>query len=314
MSIPTKMRAARIHRYGGPEVLEVEEIAVPALSSGEVLVEVLAASVNGADLELRRSGFDGYFDPPRTLGIDLCGTVRAVADDVEHLAVGDRVHGRRSSAARGTYSTYAAVDADDLVVVPDGLDDVVAAAVPVVGLAAWQSVVEVGRATPGDRVLIHGAGGGVGYLAAQFARHQGANVIASDVAEAHPLLHRAGITETYDFRETDVIAAAGTVDVVIDPVGGPVTDASLGALGAGGRLVSLAGSPDEDAARRRGASATTIDSWMDRDHLVRIDELLLSGEVDIEVAEVVPFEQARRAHELAESGGAPGKIVLKMTP
>ena len=312
MTIPSTMRAARIHRYGGPEVLVVEDVPVPTLDPGEVLVEVLTASVNGADLELRRSGFDGYFDPPRTLGLDLCGVVRAVADDVERFAVGDRVHGRRSSAARGTYSSFAAVDADDLVTVPEGLDDVVAAGVPLVGLAAWQSVVELGGTAPGERVLIHGAGGGVGHLAVQFARHQGAHVIASDVAEAHPLLERLGVTEVYDFRATDVLAVVGTLDVVIDPVGGPVTEASLAALGPGSRLVSLVAQPDEDAARERGATATMIDSWMDRDHLTRIDELVVAGEVTVEIGEVVPFEQAARAHELAENGTVQGKVVLDL--
>lgn len=312
MPIPTTMRAARIHRHGGPKVLEIEDLPVPSLAPGEALVEVLTTSVNGADLELRRSGFDGFFAPPRTLGLDLCGVVRAVSDDVEQLAVGDRVHGRRSSAERGTYSAYAAVDAEDLVPVPEELDDVTAAAVPLVGLAAWQSVVEVAATAPGERVLVHGAGGGVGHLAAQFARHQGAHVIGSDVAEARPLLERLGIPEIHDFRSTDVIALVGTVDVVIDPVGGPVTAASLEALGSGSRLVSLAGSPDEDAARARGATATTIDSWMDRDHLRRIDELLVAGEVSVEVAEVLPLAQASHAHELAEAGGVQGKIVLDL--
>lgn len=312
MTIPTTMRAARIHRYGDPEVLQVEDVPVPSLAPGEVLVEVHTASVNGADLELRRSGFDGAFAPPRTLGVDLCGMVRAVADDVDRLTVGDRVHGRRSSADRGTYSGYAAVDADDLVVVPAELDDVVAAAVPVVGLAAWQSVVEIAHTAAGERVLVHGAGGGVGHLAAQFALHRGAHVVGSDVAEAHALLHRLGVTEVYDFRATDVIAEVGTVDVVIDPVGGPVTAASLDALGSGSRLVSLAGSPDEDAARARGATATTIDSWMDRDQLARIDALLAADAVRVEIGQVLPLEEVRRAHELAEHGDVQGKIVLDL--
>lgn len=310
MTLPPTMRAARIHAFGGPEQLVVEDVEVPQLGAGEVLVEVHGASINGADLELRRNGFDGYYTPPRTLGLDVCGLVRAVADDVERLAVGDRVHGRRASAARGTYSTYAAVDAADLIVVPDGIDDVVAAALPLVGLAAWQSVVDLGRAAPGERVLIHGAGGGVGHLAAQFALHLGAHVIASDVADVRDLLERIGVPEIYDFRATDVLAEVGTVDVVIDPIGGPVTDASLGVLGAGGRLVTLVGDPDQETARARGVTATTIDSWMDRDDLARIDELVLAGEVTIEVAEVLPLEQAARGHELVETAGVHGKIVL----
>lgn len=310
MTIPTTMRAARIHAFGGPEQLIVEDVEVPELGAGEVLVEVHGASVNGADLQVRRSGFDGYYSPPRTLGLDVCGIVRRVADGVDRLSVGDRVHGRRASAERGTYSTYAAIPADELVAVPDGIDDVAAAALPLVGLAAWQSVVDLGRVAPGERVLVHGAGGGVGHLAAQFARHLGAHVIGSDVAEARDLLERLGVPEIYDFRSTDVFGEVGTVDLVIDPVGGPVTDASLQVLGAGGRLVSLVGDPDEETARARGTTATTIDSWMDRDDLAHIDELVLAGEVTIEIAEVLPLEQAARAHELAESGGVRGKIVL----
>ncbi len=312
MTLPTTMLAARIHGFGDPGVLTVEEVPVPSLASGEVLVEVHTSSVNGADLAIRRSGFDGYYSPPLTLGLDLCGVVRAVAEDVDGLEVGDRVHGRRSSAARGTYSAFAAIAADELVPVPEPLGDVVAGAVPLVGLAAWQSVAELGRVAAGERVLIHGAGGGVGHLAVQFARHLGAHVIASDVADSRPLLERLGSTEVYDYRATDVLAAVGTVDLVIDPVGGPVTAASLAALGPGSRLVSLAGSPDEEAAAARGATAMTIDSWMDRDHLARIDALLVAGEVEVEIAKVLPLAEVARAHELAESGQARGKVVLDM--
>ena len=313
MTVPTTMRAARVHAYGGPEQLVVEEVAVPQPGPGEVLVEVCAVSVNGADLELRRSGFDGAFAPPRTLGVDLSGVVVQVADDVERFAVGDRVHGRRSSADRGTYSTYAAVAADDLVTLPDGLDHAVGAAVPVVGLAAWQSLVEVGRLARGERVLIHGAAGGVGHLAVQFGRHLGAHVIASDLAESLGRLTELGATETYDFRTNNVIEAVGSVDLVIDTVGGPVTDASLAALGNGGRLVSLVAAPSEDVARQRGITATMLDSWMDRDHLQRIDELLVAGELTVDIGELLPLEQVAHAHELAESNQVSGKLVLDPT-
>ena len=310
MTIPTTMRAARIHAYGGPEQLIVEDVPVPEPEPDEVLVEVHGASVNGADLELRRTGFDGYYEPPRTLGLDVAGVVVAAGSDVRRFAVGDRVHGRRSSAARGTYATFAAMDADDLVAIPDAMDDVVAAAVPLVGLAAWQAVVEVGRLAAGERVLIHGAGGGVGHLAVQFALHLGAHVIASDAAEAGPRLHRLGAQEIHDFRATDVIEAAGTVDLVIDPVGGPVTDASLGALEAGGRLVTLVGDPDQEAAEARGVVTTVLDSWMDRDQLTHIDALVVSGAIRVELGEVLGLQDAARAHELAESGRMTGKIVL----
>ena len=313
MTVPSTMRAARIHAYGGPEQLVVEEVAVPDLGSGEVLVEVHAASVNGADLELRRSGFDGYFQPPRTLGIDLAGVVVAAAGDVERFAVGDRVHGRRSSADRGTYSAYAAVDADDLVALPEALDLVTGAAVPVVGLAAWQALVEVGRLARGERVLIHGAAGGVGRLAVQLASSLGAHVIASDVAESHERLTELGATEVYDFRTTDVIEAVGGVELVVDTVGGPVTDASLAALGNGGRLVSLVAEPDREIAVQRGVTAVMLDSWMDRGHLGRIDELLVAGELTVDIGAVLELERAAEAHELAESNQLSGKLVLDPT-
>ena len=313
MTAPTTMRAARINAYGGPEQLVVEETAVPQPGPGEVLVEVRGASVNGADLELRRSGFDGSFPPPRTLGIDLSGVVVQIADDVEQFAVGDRVHGRRSSADRGTYSTYAAIAADDLVELPEQLNHVVGAAVPVVGLAAWQSLVEVGRLARGERVLIHGAAGAVGHFAVQFGRMRGAYVIASDAAETLERVAGLGAAETYDFRTTDVFAAVGGVDLVIDTVGGPVTSASLAVLGSGGRLVSLVAASEQDAARQRGITATMLDSWMDRGHLQRIDELLVAGDVTVDIAEVLPLEQAAHAHELVESNHVSGKVVLDPT-
>ncbi len=310
MTVPTTMRAARIHAFGGPEQLVVEEVDVPQVGDHEVLVEVHAASVNGADLELRRTGFDGYFEPPLTLGVDLSGVVVAVGPQVERLSVGDAVHGRRSSADRGTYSAYAAVPEDDLVRKPKALSHVVASAVPVVGLAAWQALYDVGHLSRGERALIHGAGGGVGHLAVQFAQHFGGYVVASDTGAALERARALGPSESYDFREVDVLAEIWPVELVVDPVGGPVTNASLGVLGSGGRLVTLVGDPDVAAARSRGANAISLDSWMDRDALTRIDQLIEAGEVVVDIAEVLPLSEARRAHELAETGEVRGKLVL----
>lgn len=310
MTIPTSMPAARIHAFGGPEQLVVEEVPVPVIGDREVLVEVHAASVNGADLELRRSGFDGYFQPPMTLGVDLSGVVVDVGAQVERFTVGDVVHGRRSSADRGTYSAYAAMPDDDLVRKPDDLDHVVAAAVPVVGLAAWQALYDIGHLSRGERVLIHGAGGGVGHVAMQLANYFGGYVIASDTGAALERARELGPSESYDFRQVDVTAEIALVELVLDTVGGPVTNASLAVLGSGGRLVTLVGDPDVAAARSRGANATALNSWMDRAALERIDGLLVAGEVVVDVAEVLPLTDARRAHELADAGGVRGKLVL----
>lgn len=310
-AVPTTMPAARIHAFGGPEQVVVEDVPVPEAGVGEVLVHVTAASLNGADLEIRRSGFDGYFSPPLTLGIDLAGEVVALGPEVDSFAVGDRVHGRRSAAARGTHSAYAAMPADELTPTPAELAPVSAAAVPVVGLAAWQSLFDVGRLEAGDRVLVQGAGGAVGHLAVQFAVYKGAHVVAVDGAHAAARLEALGAHDVLDFRTDDVAAAAGNVQLVVDTVGGPVTAASLELLAEGGRLVTLVGEPDQDAAARRGVLATTIDSWMDRHELARIDELLAAGTITVDVATTVPLSQARRAHELAETGEVAGKIVLE---
>jgi NADPH:quinone reductase-like Zn-dependent oxidoreductase len=308
MTVPTTMQAARIHAFGGPEQIVVDTLDVPEPGPGEVLVAVHTASVNGADLQLREDGFDGYFTPPFTLGMDLCGVVVARAEGVEGVAVGSRVHGRHGGAARGTFASFVAIPADELVTVPDTLDDTVAAAVPVVGLAAWQSLFDLGELAAGQRVLIQGAGGSVGHLAVQLAKEVGAHVIASDGAHALERLRALGADEVYDHRETDVVATIEPVDLVLDTVGGPVTAASLPAVRDGGRLVTLAGDPDEDAAAARGITARMIDSWMDREDLVDLDARLVDGRLTIDIAEVVPLADSARAHELAAEGR--GKVVV----
>lgn len=311
MAIPDTMRAARIHRFGGPETISIDRIDVPTPAPHEVLVQVHAASVNGADLQLRADGFDGWATPPFILGIDLAGVVVARGAQVNGPAEGTRVHGRRSSATRGTLSEFAAIPADEVVAVPDALDALAAAAIPVVGLAAWQSLFDLGELSSGQRVLIQGAGGAVGHLAVQLAKEHGATVIASDGPAAQERLHELGADEVYDHRQTDVVTAIEPVDLVIDTVGGVVTDASLAAVHDGGRLVSLAGSPDQEAAAARGITATMIDSWMDRDDLIELDSRLVDGRLTIDIAKVVTFEQVRHAHEVAEAGR--GKVVVSFS-
>lgn len=302
------MDAARIHAFGGPETIVIEQIPVPELAPGELLVETRAVSVNGADLQLRADGFDGWAEPPLTLGLDLAGVVRAHGPGVQGPPVGTRVHGRRGDSTRGTLSTFVAIPAEEVVPVPDGVGDLVAAAIPLVGLAAWQSVHDLGELTSGQRVLIQGAGGSVGHLAVQLALEIGAVVIASDGPAAQSRLESLGADEVYDHRQTDVVATIEPVDLVIDTVGGPVTDASLAVVRDGGRLVTLAGTPDERAAAARGITAQTIDSWMDAGDLTELGARLVDGRLSIDIAEVVPMARTADAHRLAEDGA--GKIVI----
>ncbi|MCC5949503.1 MAG: NADP-dependent oxidoreductase [Nitriliruptoraceae bacterium] len=310
MTRPTTMSAARIHAFGGPEVIRVEELDVPSPAEGELLVEVRAVSVNGADLQLRQDGFDGWAQPPLTLGMDLAGVVVDHGAGVTTPAIGTRVHGRRSDATRGTLSTYVAIPADEVVAIPDGVDDLVAAAIPLVGLAAWQSIHDLGELTAGQRVLIQGAGGSVGHLAVQLAKELGATVVASDGPRAQGRLEALGADEVYDHRQTDVAATTEPVDLVIDTVGGPVTDASMDVLRDGGRLVTLAGDPDQERAAARDITAQVIDSWMDRDDLKAIDERLVDGRLAIDIGEVVGLERVVEAHQLAADGV--GKVVITL--
>jgi NADPH:quinone reductase-like Zn-dependent oxidoreductase len=331
---PTTMQAIQQHEFGGPEVLRYEEIALPKLHSGEVLVRVHAVSLNPPDWYLR----DGYkllppdwrpsVTMPLILGTDISGIVAAVAEDVVDFIVGEEVFGmvRFPSAgeSRG-YAEYVAAPAADLARKPAGIDHVQAAGAPMAGLTAWQYLIDLGHTAPnpfqpelhrpvpllGKRVLVNGAAGGVGHLAVQLANWQGAHVIAVASGKHEAFLRELGAAEFIDYTKTPPEDVVQDVDLVLDAVGGPTTGRFLRVLKRGGALFPVfLGFSDAEEAAQRGITVSATQVRSNGTQLAELGRLLNAGTVRVAIDSVFPLADARKAHERAAHGHIQGKIVL----
>lgn len=297
------MQAVLIRETGSPEVLHFEVADRPEPGDGEVLIRVRAASVNPADWKARR-GLSGT-RLPAVLGRDVSGTVELSRAD--GFAEGDDVFGY---VAGGGYAEFAIAPASTIARKPPGLSHEQAAALPVAGLTAWQALFDRGALQRGQTALIAGAAGGVGHLGVQFAKHAGARVIGTGSSRNRDFVLGLGADEYVDYTEQDIGAAVSAVDVALDTVGEDTTQALVPTLRDGGILVTIANAPPEAMARARGARAELLVMSPNAEQLARIAELVASGEVRVEISEVLPLTEVQRAHERSESGHTRGKIVL----
>jgi NADPH:quinone reductase-like Zn-dependent oxidoreductase len=298
------MRAVVFHEPGGPEVLSVEETDRPEPGDGEALIRVRAASVNPVDWKYRRGLVEVPL--PAIPGRDASGTVEESND--ERFSPGDEVFGSIGSA----YAEYATAPADAIAKKPNGLSHEQAATIPVAGLTAWQPLFDKAGLERGQTALIAGAAGGVGHFAVQFAHLAGARVIGTGSGRNRDFVLGLGADEFVDYTQQEVSEAVNAVDVALDTVGGDVTAALVPTLREGGVILTIASAPPEDAARERGARAEMHVTSPNPEELSRIAEMVTSGEVRIELSEVLPLDEVRRAHELSESGHVRGKIVLTL--
>jgi NADPH:quinone reductase-like Zn-dependent oxidoreductase len=289
------MRAVVMHETGGPEVLQLEDVDPPQPADGEVLVQLHAASVNPTDWKERRQTPPERL--PRILGHDFSGT----------SADGDDVFGMLPS---GAYAEYATASQGTMAEKPSGLSHERAAAIPVAGMTAWQALFDKGKLESGQTVLVAGAAGGVGHFAVQFAKLAGARVIGTGSTRNRDFVKDIGADEYVDYTQQDVAEAVRDVDLAFDTVGGDVTASLVPTVREGGVLVTIAAAPPEEEAAGRGVRAELLVQSPDPAQLTRIAELVESGDVLVQIAEVLPLEEVRRAHELIESGHTRGKIVL----
>src|SRR3954464_1444869 len=227
---------------GGPEVLEVGEAEVPTPLPTEIRVRVAAAGVNPVDWKTRAgAGMAKVIGPPPfTVGWDVAGTVDAVGVGVTRFAVGDMVFGMPwFPRAAGGYGEFVTAPSRHFAHRPAGLSEVEAAGLPLAGLTAWQALVDIAGVQPGQRVLVHGAAGGVGHLAVQIAKARGAYVIGTASAAKHELLRSIGAHELIDHHSQDFADTVREVDVVLDALGGANWARSLRTLRPGGTLISI---------------------------------------------------------------------------
>src|SRR5881394_96134 len=305
------MKAIRIHQYGGPEVLAQVEMQRPTPGHDEVLIKVHAAAVNPIDWKMRAGHVKEVFPLtfPSTLGWDVSGTVQERGDKATQFKRGDEVY---ALVKGGGYAEYVVANATVVAKKPRTLDHVHAAAVPVAGLTALQALFEVAQLRAGQKVLIHAAAGGVGNFAVQFAKERGAYVIGTASSRNHAFLHELGADKAVDYQQTRFEDVVRDADVVLDTIGGDTLERSFKALKKGGILVSIVQPPSQEQAAKYGVRALFYGGHPSSSNLAEIARLIDSGKVKTVVETVLPLAEARRAHELSQSGHARGKIVLKV--
>ncbi|MFD7611655.1 NADP-dependent oxidoreductase [Streptomyces sp. NPDC059828] len=318
MNDVTTMRAISPASWGGPEVLGTVTIERPVPGPTEILVRVHAAGVNPIDWKTRATGGFGMHGEPPVLGYDVSGVVEAVGIGVTLYQPGDEVFGMPEFPRQaGGYAEYVTGPARHFAPKPAALSHIEAAALPLAGLTAWQALVETAGLSTGQRVLIHAASGGVGHLAVQIAAARGAYVIGTAREEKHALLKELGAGELIDYTRQDFAEALdkGSVDIVVDAIGGDYGTRSLTVLRDGGTLVTLP-SPDEvppaiDADPRSSRSGFTLVE-PDSTGMRAIAELAAEGRLRPLVESVFPLERAADAHRQGETGRTRGKIVLSV--
>jgi NADPH:quinone reductase-like Zn-dependent oxidoreductase len=319
-AMPNTMKAVRLHAYGPPDVLRYEDAPRPTATERDVLVRVHAAGVNAIDWKIR-AGYLQQMIPyplPLTLGLDFAGTIAAAAEvDAE---VGSEVYGRVDLMRPGTYAEHVLVRSGEFTAKPRSLDHVHAAAVPLVALTAWQSLIAgAGGApslelTPGQRLLIHGAAGGVGSFAVQLAKWRGAHVIATARGDDAEFVRSLGADVVIDYTRARFENEVDEVDAVLDLVGGETQTRSWSVLREGGTLATTMGQVSEEAASARHARAIAVMAQTDVQQLAEIARLIDSGTLVPAVSEVLPLARAAMAHRHLEAGQVRGKVVLEVTP
>jgi NADPH:quinone reductase-like Zn-dependent oxidoreductase len=307
------MKAVRIHNFGTSDVLHVEEVPVPKPAPGEVLIRIHAASVNPVDWKIRAGKFDSDVKLPVTMGRDASGMIEAVGAQVGAqplgFKAGDEVFAMLSSHGGG-YAEYAVAKVDEIALKPRSVDHVHAAAVPLAATTAWQGLVDHAEIQSGQRVLIHGAAGGVGSFAVQIAKAKGAFVYGTASGEHLEALRGLGADEVIDYKTTRFESVARDIDIVFDLIGGETQARSFAVLKKGGVLVSTVSEPSQDEARKRGVRAITYMAKANGAELAEIAHLIDMGAVRPMIEQVVELAEARKAQEISEQGHVAGKIVL----
>ena len=292
------MRAIRLHQVGGPEALRDEDAPKPSPKDDQVLVQVSAAAITPTEFSwyptfhTREGGARPF---PIILGHEFSGVVAAIGPDSIGVRIGDSVYGLNDWFSDGAQAEYCLTVPGNIAPKPISLVDSLVAAVPISALTAWQALVDRGRLSEGERVLIHGAAGGVGSFAVQLARYKNAHVIATVSAANANFVTALGADEVVDYRTTPFETVVHDVDVVLDTVGAETRDRSWGLLRKGGRLVTIAADAERISDPRVRNAFFIVEP--NRVQLIEISRLIDAGVIRPVVGAVFPMEDVRHAYE-----------------
>jgi NADPH:quinone reductase-like Zn-dependent oxidoreductase len=332
------MKAFIIDHYGSNQVVRASEMPDPNLQDEDVLIKVYAASVNPVDLRIRdgKLKFILPYHLPFILGNDLAGVVVQVGSRVRRFKPGDEVYARPDKDRIGTFAEFISIKEDAVAMKPKELTMEEAASIPLVGLTAWQALIERANLKKGQKVLIHAGSGGVGTFAIQLAKHLGAIVATTTSTANIDWVKRLGADIVIDYKKENFQTILHDYDVVLDTLGGEVLKKSIGVLKPGGKLISISGPPDHHFAKDMGLSLSLrlvmrLLSFGIRkrakphqvsysflfmkpsgDQLREISSLIDSGIIQPVVDRVFPFEATKEALAYVENGRAKGKVIIKV--
>jgi len=304
------MKAVYIERHGGPEELKYGDLPDPVAGPGEVVVDIHAASVNGADWKVRAGGSYQPARFPHILGRDFSGVVSAVGEGVTEFRPGDPVFGVSEANRESCYAEKVAIRAAIVARKPDGLSHVEAAAVALVGLTAVVSIESTLQVKAGETILIQGGAGGVAAFAIQLAKHIGARVITTTSAGNLPYVRGLGADEVIDYTTQDFTQLVSGCDALFETVGGDVALRSFSVLRPGGRAAFIASGPQAPASPRADVQSLRPSVARDRRHLERIAALVSAGTVKLPAITTFPLAEAAEAIKVSEGRHLRGKLVL----
>jgi NADPH:quinone reductase-like Zn-dependent oxidoreductase len=309
--LPKTMKASVAHEYGGPEVLKLEDVAVPEPKENEILVRVIASGVNPADPLILGGKYAKEFGThlPLVLGYDMAGVVVKTGAKITKLKVGDPVYAYLLWG--GGWAEYCISNESESAIKPK-LSFVEASAVPLAALTAWQALIDIGKIQSGQTVLIHGGSGGVGSFAIQIAKARGARVIATASAANQDLLKQLGADVAIDYTKPNWEETVHDVDFALMPVGGETMKRTYGVMKKGGTIATLISQADPAELQKRGIRGAPVFSHPDANELAEITKLIDAGKIKPIVTRVLPLNEAATADAQAETHHTRGKIVLRI--
>ncbi len=308
----SQMKAIRMHQYGGPEALLLDDVPMPTPGADEVLIRTIASSLNPFDAKFRSGQMKDVITVPLPVipGWEASGIVESVGGNVARFKPSDAVFSYPAFTPFGAYAEYFTAKAAHVAIKPRTVSYVEAAGLAMTGQTAWTGVIGAGKVAAGQRALIHGAVGGVGSVAVQLAKWRGAYVIGTGSGSSRVLAESLGVDEFIDYRTTAFKNAVHDVDFVLDTIGGQTQEDSFAVMRPGGILIAVTQEPTPERARAAGVRAQFIDTQPDGGTLEQIAALVDTGKIRAIIGAELSLAHAARGHELLESGHAGGKIVL----
>lgn len=306
------MKAVLMDRHGGADVLYLGEAPDPKARAGEIVVDIVAASVNGADWKVREGKAAQLQHFPYILGRDFSGVVSAVGEGVTDFRAGDEVFAVCDVGQEGAYAEKIAIKAAIVAKKPAALSHVDAAALALTGLTALCTVEDTLKLKAGETILIQGGAGGVAAFAIELSKHLGASVITTASAANHAYLRKLGADEIIDYNAVDFTKVVKDCDAVFDTVGGDVAQRSFAVLKPGGRAAFIASGPQAPKPERSDVVALRPNVGRDRPHLERIAALVAAGAVHPPETKLYRLSDAVAAHKVSEGRHFRGKLLFEV--